>query len=1011
MPELGTAWVTLAISTEKAERDIKRAFSSANTTAAGRRAGQQFSSGASEGLSGLPSGIQGKMAAAGAVGAKALGGALTLGVAAVGTAVAGTLGAALSKGFDRLKSIDDAKFKLKALGNSAEDVQSIMDSALASVKGTAYGLGDAATIAASAVAAGVEPGEKLTAYLKLTADAAAVAGTSLNDMGMIINQVRTSGAAYTEDLNQLAGRGIPIYQWLGDEAGVAASEVKKLAAEGKISSEMLERAIQKNIGGAAKTMGESFSGSVANAQAALGRLGEALLKPVFGAAPGGISAITSALDGMTAWINNNQGMIITFWTTIGEAAIFTAQSILQATGEITIAFGELVGGIGNVEGAMLKLQSAGARLGGRTEEADRLLAEAEVAFGRGESIKEAGENMLGLAKDMDTARGSLQATAQAARDNAEVLSRLGGDVSKSATEIKDAFAAIPKDAPINVSAPGGNEVFDLLSRLGEKVSLDNNKNITVSAPLAPEVLATLESLGVKVRTNNDKTISVTQEGAEEAGAQIDAAANKERTASISVVAKYGAGIVNDPAVQQQFRDDFAAAFGRGPVTPRADGAIVPMADGGLRQIEKPDQADIYAGRGAGTIFAEEETGGEAYIPLAPEKRGRSLEILAEVQRLFGVGSMSEGGITDTPMPASGDLVGTLFATVTRPIVDALAQIRTALSSRSYSSSSPMPVQFAGSDAALLAQIPKGGSYDASGDLSKGLGDCTSAIEDLVNMMDGMPTAGREMSTGNAAEWLASRGFLPTDEMVPGAFNVGFNDRHMEATLPGGTNVNFGSDASVASGGVSGAVGAFGDSSFTQHFYRAADELDGAWSSLAKTSYELDGALSDRTTAETQLTDLASRQASQLEQQATANKDLVSSLGSSFMGGIMQSIGLDGSVFSDPTQWPNVKSAMALANWGGGLIQGLSGTADSAGPAGGGGGMGLGGLGGFLQPLGVGPTLTQAAPDAPHQGGGQPAGPAVVVNGNIGMDPRAFTQRVDAAQNQSVRRNLSAVRPA
>jgi hypothetical protein len=117
--------------------------------------------------------------------------------------------------------------------------------------------------------------------------------------------------------------------------------------------------------------------------------------------------------------------------------------------------------------------------------------------------------------------------------------------------------------------------------------------------------------------------------------------------------------------------------------------------------------------------------------------------------------------------------------------------------------------------------------------------------------------------------------------------------------------------------------------------------------------------------------------------------------------------LDGSVFSNPFEWANVKSGMALANWGGGLIQGLSGDGPAAG---GGGGMGMGGLGGFLQPLGAGPTLTQTAPDAPHQGGGQPAGPSVVVNGNIGMNPRDFTQRVDAAQNQAVRRNLNAVRP-
>jgi hypothetical protein len=146
----------------------------------------------------------------------------------------------------------------------------------------------------------------------------------------------------------------------------------------------------------------------------------------------------------------------------------------------------------------------------------------------------------------------------------------------------------------------------------------------------------------------------------------------------------------------------------------------------------------------------------------------------------------------------------------------------------------------------------------------------------------------------------------------------------------------------------------------------------------------------------------------------------SSLGQSLVGGMLQSIGLDGSVFSNPFEWANVKSLTALANWGGGLMKRLTATGEEGETQGGFatdvaggalGGIGLGGIADFLKPIPNGAVQPQAAPDAPHQGGGQPAGPAVVVNGNIGMDPRAFTQRVDAAQNQSVRRNLSAVRPA
>lgn len=89
------------------------------------------------------------------------------------------VGVTLVKGFNRLTGIDDAQAKLKGLGHDAESVTEIMNSALESVKGTAYGLDEAATTAASAVAAGIKPGQELTRYLSLTADAAAIAGTNV----------------------------------------------------------------------------------------------------------------------------------------------------------------------------------------------------------------------------------------------------------------------------------------------------------------------------------------------------------------------------------------------------------------------------------------------------------------------------------------------------------------------------------------------------------------------------------------------------------------------------------------------------------------------------------------------------------------------------------------------------------------------------------------------------------------------------------------------------------------
>ena len=221
------------------------------------------------------------------------------------TATSALTGLTLVKGFNRLTGIDDAKAKLKGLGHDAESVTEIMNSAMESVKGTSYGMDAAATTAASAVAAGIQPGKELTRYLSLTADAAAIAGASMADMGSIINKVQTSQIAYTDDLNQLADRGLPIYQWLAEAAGITAAEVKEMASEGQISSQMFLDAIEKNIGGAAKIMGESsFTAAISNIGASISRIGANFLD-----AGGKGGGFFSTLKPMLADFNNSLGIL------------------------------------------------------------------------------------------------------------------------------------------------------------------------------------------------------------------------------------------------------------------------------------------------------------------------------------------------------------------------------------------------------------------------------------------------------------------------------------------------------------------------------------------------------------------------------------------------------------------------------------------------------------------------------------------------------------------------------
>jgi tape measure domain-containing protein len=219
-----------------------------------------------------------------AVGSKmssALGTALKGGAVVAGAGAIALIGTTLAKGFSRLQGIDQARAKLSGLGHDAGSVDKIMNNALASVKGTAFGLDQAATVAASAVASGVKPGAQLEKTLKLVADTATIAGTDMNEMGAIFNKVAAGGVIQGEEIAQLGDRGIPVLQFLAAELGVTAQEAKKMASDGKISFETFQRAMETGLGGAALSSGDTFSGALANVNAALGRIGAGVLGGVF----------------------------------------------------------------------------------------------------------------------------------------------------------------------------------------------------------------------------------------------------------------------------------------------------------------------------------------------------------------------------------------------------------------------------------------------------------------------------------------------------------------------------------------------------------------------------------------------------------------------------------------------------------------------------------------------------------------------------------------------------------
>ncbi|RYE41309.1 MAG: hypothetical protein EOP24_37515 [Hyphomicrobiales bacterium] len=387
--QLATAYVTLSAETSKIPGQIKGALASAAPAAdsAGRSIGSKLSAG--------------------------IGSTLKAGALGVGAAAGAVIGTALSQGMGRLIAIDDAKGKLAGLGHSVEGVATIMDSALKSVKGTAYGLGDAAGIAASAVAAGIKPGEELTKYLSLTGDAATIAGSSLGEMGSIFNKVTTSGKAYTDNLNQLADRGIPIFQWLQEEYGVTADGLSDMVKEGKVDAETFRKVIEENIGGAALESGKTLRGSYENMKAALGRAGASVIEPFLPMMKTGLGALTkwadqvapklesgakkasvglsemgrafmssgASIDGPATKFETFGAKAREIFDRVKEGAIALWAAIKDPSSEKFTAFLNTVTGSGDgASGAMAKVESGAKTLGGAMTKVGAAVAAGGVAL-------------------------------------------------------------------------------------------------------------------------------------------------------------------------------------------------------------------------------------------------------------------------------------------------------------------------------------------------------------------------------------------------------------------------------------------------------------------------------------------------------------------------------------------------------------------------------------------------------------------------------------------------------
>lgn len=231
-----------------------------------------------------------------------------------------------------------------------------------------------------------------------------------------------------------------------------------------------------------------------------------------------------------------------------------------------------------------------------------------------------------------------------------------------------ALSAIPKEVTTVPIVNDPTRVKSWWADLKDRLMLIPGLRETVAKISDPQqALLWWQKLQVLVATTNGQQATVT-------ASVVDNGAVATLTRARDLLAE----IRRNPSVTLTVHQQLIAAGGdpRAAYTGRhsgqADGGIVEFrhfrSGGILRTRRVPDVAAFAAGSerhiaqiarpGEWRLWAEPETGGEAYIPLAAAKRARSLRILEEVARRFGVSQrfswprpiaqFAAGGITVRP---------------------------------------------------------------------------------------------------------------------------------------------------------------------------------------------------------------------------------------------------------------------------------------------------------------------------------------------------------------------------
>src|SRR5690625_3987501 len=271
-----------------------------------------------------------------------------------GVAVGAALGTAITKGFGRIRAMEDATAKIEGLGYSAKEVDQIMSDVQGALDGRMFLYSEGADVAAGALAAGVSEGKELENYLRLTADAATQANIPFGDMGHMMNKVSSSGKLTGDVLMQLEQNGVYVGAAIADSLGVTQEEFRKMVSAGEVSADVFMEVMEDQFAGSSERAADTMTGAMSLAWTAVGQLGEKLIQHVYPYLKEFFQAfyqwvqdispavedfgerVGKALGSIIGWLTENPGAVKAFAAAI--SSVFAAMAAYTVVVKLKDAF-------------------------------------------------------------------------------------------------------------------------------------------------------------------------------------------------------------------------------------------------------------------------------------------------------------------------------------------------------------------------------------------------------------------------------------------------------------------------------------------------------------------------------------------------------------------------------------------------------------------------------------------------------------------------------------------------